>query len=224
MNETRKPEALSLQARAAMIRRAQSRRRTVNVNRTPNAPLAPSMEAARDALETAWAETTDARPEHERKVKPLITRGTARPKVAGRDVFGPVFVQGKFVRYGVHYRTRLVGAERVQYVRKDAWARERSQAIGEAKVQKVMDTRTIAHVRAHVEARTSITANGGFARIWTAPGDVPQWRDRNPLTVKSLGDEAKAETLWAERWGVIDGLAYRFEFNRETGEMRRPRA
>lgn len=224
MDEARKPQGLSLQARAAMIRRAQSRRRTANVNRTPNGPLAPSMDVVRDALETAWAETQDLRAEHERKVKPLITRGTRRPHVASTDTFGPVFVQGSHIRYGVQYRTRLVGAERKTYVRNDAWARERSQAVGEQRLRHIMDVRTIAGMREHIVARTSVAGNGGYARIWTASGERPRFRDYATVSLHKDAEAASDSTLWATRWGVLDGQAYRFEYHRETGEMRRPKA
>jgi len=224
MDGTRKAQGLSLQARAAMIRRAQSRKRTVKVNRTPNAPLAPSMDVARDALEIAWESTQELRAEHEAKPMRQMTHKTRPPKTQGQDAFGPVYVQGTFVRYGVQYRTRLVGAERKTYVRNDDWARARSQAVGEARLQHVIDSRTIAGMREHIVARTSVAGNGGYARIWTAPGERLRFRDYATVSLHRDAEAVGDSTLWAERWGVLDGQAYRFEFNRETGEMRKPRA
>ena len=215
--ERRRTMAPSVYARAAMMRRAASRKRTLDVNRTPyGVALEPTWDNARDALEVAWDATQDARPEHERKIKPLITRGTARPKVQGRDVFGPVFVKGPHKVYGVHYRTRLVGAERMRYVRTDAWAKERALSIGQAKVAEI--SAPSLYVRAE---NVDGLRNGGFPRIWTAPGERPRFRDYSPNMVKATGDDATDESLWAERWGILDGQAYRFRFNRETGEMRR---
>ncbi|RPJ32048.1 MAG: hypothetical protein EHM35_11875 [Planctomycetaceae bacterium] len=213
--EHRRTMAPSVYARAAMMRRAASRRRTVNVNRTPNAPLAPSFEVARDALELALDQSSDVRPEHQRGIRARIATQSVRPRVAGHDTFGPVLVQGNHTRYGVHYRTRLVGAERVRYKRTDAWARERSLEVGQAKVAEVVAERYAYPVR---DVRVG---NGGLARIWTAKGQRPRFRDYSTTMVRDDGDSATDDSLWAERWGILDGQAYRFRFHRETGEMKR---
>jgi hypothetical protein len=215
--ENRRTMAPSVYARAAMMRRAASRKRTINVNRSPNAPLGASFEVARDALEVAWDATQELRAEHERKPMRQMTHKTRPPKTQGRDTFGPVYVAGAHTVYGVHYRTRLVGAERKVYVRNDAWAKARSAEVGAERLAAIVEPRTRLAVRA---GNVSGIGNGTYPRIWTATGERPRFRDYSPSMFKR-DDEADDASLWALRFGVLDGLRYRFLFNRETGEMRR---
>lgn len=217
--------APSVYARAAMMRRAASRRRTINVNRTPNAPLA--WEQTQGVMAVTYEATEPygyggPNMGETRKARGFQHPASHKPRrfsPARRDEFGPILRGYEVTRYGVHYRTRLVGIERKRYVRNDAWARERSAAVGQAKVR---ETKTYA-IALRAE-NVSGVGPGTYPRIWTPSGARPRFKDTGYADLSRGGESPTAESLWVERWGVIDGQAYRFRFNRMTGEWRKPRA
>ena len=220
--ERKRTMAPSVYARAAVLRRAQARRRALLAKARIHRAM-PTMQAARDALELAWAESQ--RGEDEVAVRPIVPmpQPNLKPRSMGHDEFGAVFARGITKDYRLHYRMvgkRLADGriKRYRVQRKDAWARERSPELGHAKVAELVAERTCLYLRA--ENVTGV-GSGTYAEVWTATGNRPEWKDRGHADLSLGGDAPSDESLWAERWGVIDGLAYRFRFNRATGEMRR---
>lgn len=190
----------SVYARAAMLRRAQSKARTLRVNRTPNAPLAPTMENARDGLEVAFEATSDLQPDRARQVKRPVVRSSVRAQYQGRDVFGGIQRPGAHIRYGQHmrlHRGRWI-------VRNDAWSRERSTEAGQAKVAGLVAERYALSVRAE---NVSGIGTGGYVKVWTASGDRPQWKDHGKSEY-DLGAETPSDH--GPRVAVFGGLPYQY--------------
>lgn len=212
----RKP---SLAERAAYLRRVQSRKRTLDVSRTPNTPLAPSMVNARDALEVAWAATQDVRPESEPYVSPARpawkpTHYVERFNPARRDDYGPIYKGSDVTRYGTQYRTRLTGKGRKTYVRNDAWARARSEDVGLARLYGIGERRAYVYVKAE-----SVRGVGS--------GPVPMSWDElhNPeamaLRRAKRYSATRDKDLWL-RYRTRDdaGRTVEYTAHAETGEMR----
>lgn len=152
----RKP---SLQARAEYLRRVQSRKRTADVGRTPNGPLAPSMANAQDALSLALVETQHLVPEESPGKVRLMTRASKYRQRAG--ALGTCTYAREATIYGVHYRSRLTGQGRKWYVRNDAWARARSTRVGRARLAKI-----IIRPVAVPEYPEGVPANGVVPTSW----------------------------------------------------------
>lgn len=196
----RKP---SLAERAAYLRRLKSRERTVNVNRTPNGPLAGTMANARDALSLAWEQTQDLRPDEPAKVASLVNRPSERARYNGKDEHGGINRPGRTFDYrATWYKSRLTGQGRVWSVRKDAWAREHAGYIGWGKLRELVAERNSLAVRAE-----NVRGIGnGIA----------------PHAYKMLRPY-EAPTRYTSHRSVIDGWVYTYEQNRDSGEHRRIR-
>ena len=196
----RKP---SLAERAAYLRRAQSRARTVAVNRTPNAPLSPSMVNARDALEVAWDATMDLRPEEPAHVSPAtVPNKPSQGKGATSDA----------TVYKTHMRSRLMAGGRKWYVRTDAWARARSTRVGRARL-----ARHIIRPVVVPENPAGVPSNGVVPQTWD---DL-----HNPRAVALRNERRFTQTRHKSPWVLVtrrpEGIEY--EVHAETGEPRNVR-
>ena len=133
----------SLQARAAYLRRLQSRRRVERLARTPNVGLPPSMIHAQHALELAWSEAHRTT-ELPRRAKDRLHKSRHIPRTAYRDEFGPVSVPGKVTVYAdrmrIRHKVRVDGSV-YTYVTKQtgAFARAHSTAQGLARLADVAE-------------------------------------------------------------------------------------
>ena len=176
-----------------------------------------------------------------RKVEGFMHRASVRIRPQGSDEFGPVNAPRRngdgFMEYKVHERVRMVNGYKAVGIRSDAWAKARKPEVGYARLARLMMDRAdvigdraparglgngTAENRRPVcsDCVSSVTAEprllgaqSGFKRQpW--PTD---YRESAPIPRECTCDQG---SLWALVRTTYNGRSYRYESNRETGEVR----